>query len=190
MYSPIIIDLNNNGYHLTNAANGVNFDYNKDGVRERISWTAAGSDDVWLALDRNNNGVIDDGSELFGNATPQPLSEYANGFLALAEFDQAINGGNGDGLIDPRDLVYQKLWLWHDANHNGISDNSGDSNELSTLPSKGIVSISLKHEETKWVDEFGNWFRYKGSMVRLESGSTGDIYVQRTIWDVFLQRQQ
>lgn len=179
------MDLNNNGYQLTNAANGVNFDFDRNGIRERLSWTAAGSDDAWLVLDRNNNGLIDDGSEMFGNTTPQPFSENANGFLALAEFDLAINGGNGDGVIDSRDLVYQRLRLWHDANHNGVSDNNSDPGELFTLPVKGVVSISLRHEEEKHVDEFGNWFRYKGSMVRLE----GDVYVQRTIWDVLLQRQ-
>jgi hypothetical protein len=163
------------------AQDGVNFDFNKDGAKERMAWTLAGSDDAWLALDRNNNGKIDDGSELFGNATPQPVVEKPNGFLALGEFDRMISGGNEDGLIDSRDLVYPKLRLWRDLNHNGISENS----ELFTLADSRVASVWLKYEEVKQVDEFGNAYRFKGVMVRLERQG----YVQRTIWDVFLKTE-
>src|ERR1700704_1914346 len=68
--SPIIVDLVGEGFHLTDPFNGVLFDLRVRGTRDRISWTAVGSDNAWLALDRNGNGKIDDASELFGDATP------------------------------------------------------------------------------------------------------------------------
>jgi len=93
--SPIVIDTVGNGFHLTNNANRVPFDLNNDGDREQLSWTAADSDDAWLALD---------------------------GFLALAEYDKTAKGGNNDGKISAQDAVFSRLRLWQDTNHNGISE--------------------------------------------------------------------
>jgi hypothetical protein len=155
--SPIIIDTEGEGFHLTSSANGVLFDIRGDGHPVQISWTAPGSHNAFLALDRNGDGHITSGKELFGNFTLQPVSGNPNGFLALAEFDKPENGGNGDGVIDDQDRIFPQLVLWIDENHDGISQ----PNEIHTLPELGIHSLSVNYFESRRNDEFGNQFRYK-----------------------------
>lgn len=176
--SPIIIDIDGDGFALTNASDGVEFDLNGDGVfQSRLGWTAPGSDDAWLVLDRNANGTIDSGEEMFGNYTPQPPATERHGFLALAEFDKAENGGNSDGKINRQDGIFTSLRLWQDTNQNGVSE----SNELHRLRSLGLAAIDLDFATSRRVDQHGNRFKYR-SRIRDING----VQLGRWAWDVFL----
>jgi hypothetical protein len=179
--TPIIIDTQGDGYDLTDAASGVNFDLDNHARADRFSWTAAGSNDAFLALDRNNNGIIDDGSELFGSATHQTAVKGVdrNGFLGLAEFDKTANGGNRDGFIDSHDSVFARLTLWQDANHNGVSEPS----ELHALSEFGVESIALDYRESRRNDQNGNVFRYRAKIFGANHRDLG-----RWAYDVILQK--
>jgi hypothetical protein len=178
---PILIDTNGKGFHLTAANNGVRFDILGNGQPIHISWTDEGGSNAWLALDRNGDGKIDSGKELFGNFTEQPASAIPNGFNALAVYDMPENGGNGDGVIDSRDFIYHRLLLWIDKNHNGVSE----PDELFTLPQLGVETISLKYQTVVRVDKYGNLFRYK-AMVNPGDHDSDDPDIGQWGWDVFL----
>lgn len=129
---PLILDLNGNGLELTDIrkGEGVSFDITGDGVKESVSWAKAS--DGFLVYDRNGNGTIDSGKELFGDQ-----HGALNGFEELSKFDSDENG-----TIDKNDTIYKDLSVWQDLNQNGISE----ENELSSLKDMNIEEISLNHD--------------------------------------------
>lgn len=180
--SPILVDLAGDGFNLTDNSGGVRFDLNSDGMAEKLSWTSLASDDAWLALDRNGNGTIDNGRELFGNFTAQPeppSGEERNGFLALAEYDKTANAGNGDGVITEADAIFSSLRLWQDVNHNGISE----AGEWFPLQLAQVTTLELGYKRSKHTDLYGNEFRYRAKIQ-----GTNKAQVARWMWDIFLVR--
>jgi hypothetical protein len=176
--SPIILSMSDQRIELTDLAGGVRFDLNRDGSPEQISWTASTAvDDAFLVLDRNGNNVIDDGGELFGDASPQPPGGVPNGFRALAVFDEVQHGGNGDGYISAADSVFALLRLWYDWNHDGVSQGS----EMRTLESEGVERISLDYLETSRRDKYGNEFKFQGKAIHVNGRHL-------PIWDVYFLR--
>jgi hypothetical protein len=173
--SPIIIDVSGHGFDLTSAANGVKFDIAGAGTSIQMGWTAPGADNAFLALP-GADGLVHNGQQLFGNFTPQPQSATPNGFAALAMYDLPANGGNGDGVIDAHDAVFASLRLWIDLNHDGVSQ----PNEMFTLPSLGVNSISLNYKADERTDQWGNVFHYRAQVNPGDATSTG-----RIAYDVF-----
>lgn len=158
--SPLVLDMDGNLPLATNPVNGVEFDINGDGVKERIGWPVG---DAFLWIDLNRNGRVDDGTELFGTSFLLPSGEFAeNGFEALAIYDQPEFGGNSDGLISPRDLGWAWLRLWVDSNRDGTSQRE----EISTLREKGVVWIGLDYTESDFIDGGGNFHAFRGTFGR------------------------
>jgi len=181
--SPIIIDLDDDGFDLTGIDEPVRFDITGDGPREVMSWTAPAARDAFLVLDRNHNGVIDGGQELFGNATPLLSGAPApHGFIALAEYDSFAAGGNGDGVLSSLDAIWSSLQMWVDANHDGFSVR----NELASMSEAGVAEIETKYTRSGHRDPHGNLFRYKAkALVRDKHGRTHPS----TVYDVFFVLQ-
>lgn len=166
-YTPVLLDLDMDGFHLSGATPPVSFDLNADGTPEMTAWTRAGEGDAFLCMDRNGNGVIDDGSELFGSATPLLGGGAAvSGYTALAELDLPALGGNSDGQVDASDLLFEQLCAWVDQNRDGISQRR----EIESLDRVGVVSLEGRYKRLHKTDDFGNLFRYTSHVTMRSSG--------------------
>ncbi|MDU8925274.1 hypothetical protein RYD26_10210 [Pasteurellaceae bacterium LIM206] len=161
---PLVIDMDGNGIKTISLNKNVFFDLDNNLFAENTGWIDKG--DAFLVWDRDNNGIIDSGNELFGNHTLLANGQKAaNGFTALAELD-----ANKDGLFDSNDEAWAKLQLWFDRNQNGISEEG----ELMKLSESGIKGIDLTYQNSKQTDENGNEHR-EHSSVTWNDGRTTDI---------------
>ena len=168
---PLVFDLDGDGLEITPLSKGVLFDANGDAVKTGTAWV--GSDDGLLVWDRNGNGTIDAGAELFGDETLLANGEKAtHGFAALSELDtgslvDGITVGAGDGVFDAQDAQYNTLRIWRDLNQDGVSQ----ANELQTLAQSGVRGISLasRTDNTNYGDAI---LAQSGSFTRTD-GSTG-----------------
>jgi hypothetical protein len=144
--TPLVLDLNGDGITTLNLAAGVAFDVNATGTKVSTGWVGGG--DGLLALDRNGDGVINDGSELFGSGTTLGNgSKATNGYTALAELDT-----NGDGVVDAKDSAFSNLRVWVDGNADGVSQ----ADELKSLQDLGITKLNLDAKQNVSQNN-GNW---------------------------------
>lgn len=168
--SPIVVDLSGR-YDLSGSDDPVIFDLTGDGIAERTGWTARDSTVAFLAWDRNQDGAVTSGRELFGNYTLLASgTRAANGFAALAQLDL-----NDDGVLTSTDPIWARLLLWVDLNHNALSE----PDELTPLASTEIVSIETDCRFIGRKDGHGNEFRQAGR-ITLTNGK------KRSIYDVWL----
>jgi hypothetical protein len=151
-------------------------------VEESLTWTSPGELDGFLYLDRNGNGVVDNGSELFGNFTALTSGEVAgNGYEALAEFDLTENGGNDNSSIESTDAIFSSLRVWIDID----GDGQFESYESMGLSEAGVVAISLEGILTlPSTDVHGNWLFYR-SRIWVE-GQQGQVLPGWSV-DVFFR---
>lgn len=156
--TPLVFVLDELGFEFCGLEDGVWFDIDADGSMNFITWTVRDRDIGFLWLDRNGDGWVNNGGELFGDAAEQPYSIAPNGFEALAVFDQISEGGNGDGRISSADRVFDQLRLWIDRNHNARVD----PGEVLKLREANVSWIDLDYRDTRKLDSHGNLIRWMG----------------------------
>jgi hypothetical protein len=133
-----VLDLDSNGIQTLSVDAGVQFDLLANGQPVQTGWV--GSGDGLLVMDRNNDGNINDGSELFGSSTVLPDGSKAiDGYQALAQLDT-----NHDGVINSSDAKFAHLGVWMDGN----SDGQTGTGEVKSLAELNITQLSLNAQVT------------------------------------------
>ena len=163
IYDPLTLDLDGDGIETVshNGYKGALFDHDGDGIRTASGWVA--SDDGLLVVDRNGDGIINDGKELFGDSSVlKDGTKAAHGYAALAEYDS-----NGDGVVDAKDADFDKLRVWRDLNQDGVSQKE----ELFTLEEVGVQSLNVAYQDTNQNLGNGNRLAQEGSY----TGKDGNV---------------
>jgi hypothetical protein len=167
VYTPIVLDLNGNGITTLAMVDGVQFDLLASGQPVQTGWVAP--TDGLLVRDLSGDGLINNGTELFGNATVlADGSTASDGYQALAELDS-----NHDGVISAADAAYSQLGVWVDANSDGISE----AGEVQRLVALGITEISVTAQITSTQDH-GNTIGLTSSYQTADGVShlAGDVW--------------
>lgn len=163
---PLVVDLDGDGVELLALHEGVNFDLFASGRATAVAWV--GADDALLTMDINGDGVINDGSELFGDVE----GGHAHGFAHLATLDD-----DGNGAIDADDAAFARLSLWQDANGNGVTD----AGELTAITDAGVVRIGLDAAPASHTIA-GNPVLYTGSIETVSGTLAMDDVALRFAW--------
>ena len=178
-YDPLVLDLDGDGIETVGSSDKIYFDSNGDRIKTVTGWVAR--DDGFLVMDRNGNGVIDNGTELFGNSTQLDSGNNAiDGFAALAEQDT-----NHDGVVDKNDANWDQLKVWRDLNQDGVSQ----ANELFTLDQLGIASLNVGHRNNTQSLANGNQIASTGTFNKTDGtvGNMGDVnFVEDTFDSEFI----
>lgn len=172
--TPLVLSFDGGPVKLLADDGSARFDLSsrQDGSELRTDWPAA--ENPWLALDRDGDGVISSGRELFGSATTLGGGTAANGFEALAALDD-----NVDGVIDARDAAYARLRLWSDRDHDRVSS----PGELRSLAEAGVEALELHYVVAPRCDARGNCeveratFRFVDSAGRARVGALVDVHL-------------
>jgi hypothetical protein len=159
---PLVLDLDGDGIETLGitSTTQVLFDYDGDGVKTGTGWIKG--DDGFVVLDRNGNGTIDNGGELFGDQTLVNGVKAVDGFAALSAEDT-----NHNGKFDAGDTNFTKVRIWQDTNSDGISQ----AGELHTLSELGVASVNLTSTTSNTVSN-GNVQIAKGTFTKT-NGDTG-----------------
>lgn len=174
--SPLVLDLNGDGRVSTTNAwrEPLLFDIDGDGHKEATAWPSPYTGEGLLVIDLNNNGLIDGGQELFGDATILPTGKAEHGFEALAAYDDPEMGGNGDGMIDHFDFVWHQLRIWVDESFDGTSQRT----EIRPLSAWRIVGLSLQYDTVGGVDGNMNLHQYAGTYFKRIDGREGAFEIR------------
>jgi large repetitive protein len=157
--NPVVLDLDGDGAEFLDTSANVAFDYDGDGVAENTAWV--GADDGLLAIDRNGDGLVNNGSEIvFGVDGQTDLQGLA------AQYDS-----NGDGVLDANDAAFAQFGVWQDANSNGVTD----AGEFRSLTEAGITSIGLVSDGQSYSAANGSVFVHGEAEYTRSDGSTGTV---------------
>jgi Ca2+-binding RTX toxin-like protein len=173
---PLLLDLDGDGIETLGVGAVTFFDHDANGFAELTGWV--GTDDGMLVMDRDGDGHITSGRELFGDQSVLQSGAVAtSGMQALAEWDLTANGGNGDGNIDASDAAWSRLRVWRDADGDGFTDEG----ELIALSDAGIDALSLAFSDSGVSDGLGNSQARLSNFVRADGslGAMGDYLLAR-----------